>query len=106
MCSVRRKPASGADRAAVAVGRRRVTRGAELERTGRRRIVAIRGTTAGPAGGQRRQRVQERTTDLTLRIVLLYEQGTRQRLVGLGSVGRRAVGRRDGRVRQRTAVRR
>src|SRR6185503_1943620 len=97
---------SGAGRAAVAVGGRRVTRRAELERTGGRRIVAIRGAATRPAGRQRRQRVQERTTDLTLRVVLLHEQGTRERLVGLRSRGRRAVGRRDARVRQGTAVRR
>src|SRR6185503_7829188 len=97
---------SGAGRAAVAVGGRRVTRGAELERTGRRRVVTIRGTAARPAGRQRRQRVQERTTDLTLRVVLLHEQRARERLVGLRRRGRRAVGRGDTRVRQGAAVRR
>src|SRR6185295_1088247 len=74
-CSDQTASTSGAGRAAVAVGGCRVTRGAELERTGGRRIVAIRGAATRPAGRQRRQRVQERTTDLTLRVVLLHEQG-------------------------------
>src|SRR5438105_11208789 len=86
--TARPKRTSGAGRAAVRVGGRRVTRGAQLEGTGRRRIVTIRGTVAGPAGRKRRKRVQERTADLTLRVVLLHEQGRRQRLVGLRGVRR------------------
>src|ERR671931_1251070 len=79
----RPKRTSGAGGAAVRVGGRRIARGAELEGAGRRRIVTIRGSVTRPTRRKRGQRVQERTADLTLGVVLLHEQGRRQRLVRL-----------------------
>src|SRR3989441_13149784 len=102
--TARPKRTSGADRAAVRVGGRRVTGGAELEGASRRRIVTVRGAVAGPARRKRGQRVQERTADLTLGVVLLHEQGRRQRLVGLRGRRGRAGGGAAARVRQPTAV--
>src|SRR2546422_7894870 len=102
--AARPKRTSGAGRAAVRVGGRRVTRGAKREGAGRGRIVTIRGSLASPARRKRGQRVQERTADLTLGVVLLHEQGRRQRLVRLRGRRGRAGGGAAARVRQATAV--
>src|SRR6202008_2547421 len=72
--------------------------------TGSRRRVLVRRARATPASGQRRRGVQERTTDLVLRVGLLRQQGGQQG-TALTS-GRRAGGRTRAVVRQAAAMRR
>src|SRR6185295_16183062 len=62
---------AGDRRTTVAVSTGAVTRTADHERTSSRRRVLVRRARATPAGGQTRGRVQERTTNLVLRVGLL-----------------------------------